>query len=335
MQYLINDIIRTIQAGQAFELLTIVRREGSSPRGLGACMLVSEDGTQCGTIGGGSVEFNAAEHAKTLLSSGVSETGMYRLHSNEVADIGMICGGSVWVLFQRFLPDERTTAMFQMLFDAHTHGEPAYLVRAVCDGSVADTGVYAENRLHFATVMNADDVRESLSLHAVLAEGAPPLLIEPVGEASCVYLFGGGHVSQRLVPVLRYIGFRTVVLEDREKFADPALFPAAEDVRLCCFSDILPTAPVTKSDYVIIMTRGHMADYDVLRQVLGTDATYIGCIGSRHKIAATKAKLFAEGFTESDFARVHTPIGLPISAETPEEIAISVAAELILHRASH
>lgn len=335
MRYLIRDIIQTLEAGQVFVLLTIVGQEGSSPRGLGACMFVAEDGSQHGTIGGGSVEYYAAEHAKTLLSSGVSETRMYRLHTNEVADIGMICGGSVWVLFQRFLPDADTVKLFRTLFSAHESGEAAYLVRAVTDGGVTDIGAFTKAGLRFDHAIDLAAVQRGLSLRAVLTEDNPQLLIEPAGEASRAYLFGGGHVSQRLVPVLSYIGFRTVMLEDREQFADPALFPAAEDVRMCDFSDIETAAPITKRDYVIIMTRGHMADYDVLRQALKTEATYIGCIGSRQKIALTKRKLFDEGFTEADFARVHTPIGLPILAETPEEIAVSVAAELIEHRARH
>ena len=335
MQHIIGDIVRTLEAGQAFELLTIIGREGSSPRGLGACMLVTADGAEHGTIGGGSVEYHAVEDAKALIRTGVSETRMYRLHSNEVADIGMICGGSVWVLFERFEPDERTLSLFRMLYSARERGAAIYLVRTVIDGAVADTGAFDGDALHFADSTDASAVQENLSLRAVLTDTKPRLLIEPVGQASRVYLFGGGHVSQRLVPVLSYVGFRVIVLEDREKFADPALFPAAEDTRICDFSDIAPVAPMTARDYAVIMTRGHMADYDVLRQVLKTDATYIGCIGSRTKIAITKQKLFAEGFTEADFARVHTPIGLPILAETPEEIAVSVTAELIKHRARY
>ena len=335
MQYLIGDITETLAADRPFALLTIVERQGSSPRGLGACMLVTADGEQRGTIGGGSVEFHAAAHAKATLSSGVSETQMYRLHSNEVADIGMICGGSVWVLFERFLSDARTKALFARLAAAHARGEAAYLVRAISDGAVTDVGVYDGEGLHFSDTLDAAIIEKHIAQRAVLVKGEPQLLIEPVGETPRVYIAGGGHVSQRLVPVLAYVNFRVVVLEDRETFADPALFPAAEDVRMCDFADIRPVAPVTARDYVVIMTRGHMADYEVLKQMLTTDATYIGCIGSRAKIALTKQKLFAEGFTEADFMRVHTPIGLPIGGETPEEIAISIAAEMIDHRARH
>lgn len=335
MQYLIGDIMETLAAGRPFVLLTIVGRTGSSPRGLGACMLVSADGGQRGTIGGGSVEYHAAEHALQTLDSGVSETQMYRLHSNEVADIGMICGGSVWVLFERFLPDVRTKTIFTRLFEAHARGEAAYLVRAITDGAATEVGVYDGEGLHFSDALDAAAIEANLAQRAVLVNGEPQLLIEPVGETPRVYIAGGGHVSQWLVPVLAYVNFRVVVLEDRETFADAALFPAAEDVRMCDFADILSVAPVTARDYVVIMTRGHMADYEVLRQTLTTDATYIGCIGSRAKIALTKQKLFAEGFTEEDFMRVHTPIGLSIGGETPEEIAISIAAEMIDHRARH
>ena len=90
---------------------------------------------------------------------------------------------------------------------------------------------------------------------------------------------------------------------------------------------------LTADDYAVVMTPGHQADYEVLAQVLRSEAGYIGCIGSRGKIAKTRERLLADGFTDADLARVHAPIGLPILAETPEEIAISVAAEMIEHRA--
>ncbi|MEG0513759.1 MAG: XdhC family protein, partial [Clostridia bacterium] len=134
--------------------------------------------------------------------------------------------------------------------------------------------------------------------------------------------------------LLHRLDFSPIVFDDRLEFANTALFPLAERVVLGDFSGIATKVTLTPADYVVIMTRGHHYDHELLTQVLGTPAAYIGLIGSRSKIAHTKSLLFEEGFSEQDFQRVHTPIGLPIKAETPAEIAVSIAAEMILHRAS-
>ncbi|MEG1525025.1 MAG: XdhC family protein [Clostridia bacterium] len=335
MQSILNDIITLLAAGEPFVLATIIRNEGSSPRGTGACMLMTQDGMQKGTIGGGAVEYAAGRHAVELFATKCSETQLFTLNPNAIADLGMICGGRIWVLFQHFAANEETKSLFMRLKEATEQGRQAYLVRKILDGAVIDTGVYDALGLHFSERMDVLTVREHLAPRAVMVEyDAAQLLVEPVTQVSRVYVFGGGHVSQKLVPILKYVDFRVTVCEDRFEFADKALFPAAENTVLCPFTDIFAQITLTEHDYVIIMTRGHQADFEILRQTLKTDATYIGCIGSRHKIALTKQRLLDEGFTEKDFARVHTPIGLPILAETPEEIAISVAAELIAHRAS-
>lgn len=147
------------------------------------------------------------------------------------------------------------------------------------------------------------------------------------------YIFGGGHVSQALVPVISKVNFKSVVYEDRERFADLSLFPGADAAILGSFMNITERVEITEDDYIVIVTRGHQADYEVLEQSLRTPATYIGMIGSRHKFELTRKRLKEAGFNDDDIARIHNPIGLPILAETPDEIAVSITAELIRHRA--
>ena len=148
--------------------------------------------------------------------------------------------------------------------------------------------------------------------------------IEQINSSGRVYIFGCGHVAQELEPVLTHVGFRCVCLDDRPQFADKALFPTAEDVKLVDFERISDTVQVGSEDYVCIMTRGHAFDAVVQAQMLKTDACYIGVIGSKAKVAGVRAKLTEEyGFEDKDFDRITTPIGLKIKAETPAEIAIS------------
>ena len=167
--------------------------------------------------------------------------------------------------------------------------------------------------------------------HAVLRKGEPLIYVEPLMRAGRVYVFGGGHVGQALVPVLAKIGFRVTLYDNRPELADKANFPQAERI-VCGPFDAITVKP-TENDYVVIMTSGHQGDFALLSQVLRLKTRYVGCIGSRHKIARTQQLLREAGISEEAIASIHSPIGLPILAETPDEIAISIAAELIKCRA--
>lgn len=147
-----------------------------------------------------------------------------------------------------------------------------------------------------------------------------------------VYIFGGGHVAQALVPALAAVEFRCIVLEDREDFCRPELFPGAEETRLIQNDDPGAYADITAEDYIAVMTRGHKDDLVVQAHALKTPAKYIGVIGSRRKTAAVFARLKEMGYTDADLQRITTPIGLDIKAETPAEIAVSIAAQLIMLR---
>ena len=151
--------------------------------------------------------------------------------------------------------------------------------------------------------------------------------------AGRVYIFGGGHVSQALVPALAAVDFRCVVLEERPEFCLPQLFVGVEETRHIDYAQLADAVEFTEEDWVVIMTRGHKDDLLVQSQVMRSPVRYIGVIGSRQKTAAVTAKLREMGFTDHDFKRVFAPIGLPIRSETPAEIAVSIAAQLILERA--
>jgi len=156
---------------------------------------------------------------------------------------------------------------------------------------------------------------------------------EDMERSATAYIFGAGHVGKEIAKVLKFVGFTTVVLDDRPEFANAERFPDADRIIVLddfgiAFKDI----STDEDSFIIIVTRGHSGDYDVLKQALERPGAYIGMIGSRKKIAAVYGMLREYGFGEADIARVHSPIGLAIGAETPEEIAVSIAAEMILVR---
>lgn len=332
MKKRLESIVRTLAAQESLILVNVLASSGSTPRGAGAMMLVFEDGHTEGTIGGGAVEYAASLHAKELLNKKSSDTVGYCLNKNDVANLGMVCGGDVTVYFQ-YLHGEESLPLFRHLLKAYTKNENSWLIRKIEDHSVTAMSIYDGDGLHYGEGIDQDVLPDLLKTRAVYKTGTPSYYAEPVTQAGFVYVFGGGHVSQELVPVLAHLGFPVVVFEDREAFANPELFPGARDVILGDFQNIEASISFTANDYVVIMTRGHQADFEILAQTLKYPLSYIGCIGSRSKIAVTKKRLVELGYPENIYDRVHSPIGLNIQAETPAEIAVSIAGEMIRHRA--
>ena len=336
MQKFFQAICETLARNEDLVLCTIIASSGSTPRGSGAKMAVFADGSTLGTVGGGAVEFESIKLAQQALQQKTTFTHGFNLSPNQTADIGMICGGQVVVYFQ-FLRggDAQAIALFTAIANRFTQRKNTWLVTQICEGCVRQMGIYSreEGLQYMAEDTDEWDILPLVRPRAMLKKGEPSYYVEPLTTAGYVYIFGGGHVAQELVPALAHVGFAPVVYEDRPDFAKKELFPEASHTIVGLFSRIGESVSITPDDFVVIMTRGHQADFEVLRQALLTRASYVGVIGSRSKIAATNQRLLAAGIPECELKRIHAPIGLPILGETPAEIAISIAAELILHRA--
>lgn len=328
MKRVFEALAAEIRSGNSSVLVSAVGGSGSVPRKTRAHMLVTKQGRLCGTVGGGAVEGRAILLAKELLAGGQSCVRKFELHEQDAQNLGMICGGEVDLNFCYVSPlDEAMLALAERAVSLFARGERAWLmvsletsVLSLYDGK---TIIGAPVSMEILSGLSASAGRTTDGRY--YAE----LLVSP-GK---VYIFGGGHVAQALVPILASVDFRCVVLEDREEFANPALFRGAEDVRLLTSDQWEAMLSVSPEDCVCIMTRGHQNDLDCQAFALKTPAYYIGVIGSRKKIAVANEKLRAMGFSDEEISRLHTPIGLPIGAQTPAEIAISIAAEMILCRA--
>lgn len=331
MKTLLPLALARLRAGETIALCTVLAREGSAPRGAGACLLLCADGAQAGTVGGGALEHAVLERAAQSLREGHSALLSYRLTQAEVMGLGMVCGGAVeahcWALDARRLP------VLEALEAGLAGEDDLWLARRIAaDGAV--TGAAAVRRgeaigdIPLGTLLPLLGRRPALT---DAGEGAR-LFVEPVRLAGHAYVFGGGHIAGELAPLLARLDFAPVVFDDRVDFANAERFPQAARVIVGDFCRIDRDVRVGPRDDLIIMTRGHSYDHQLLVQALRTPARYVGLIGSRSKLAHTKALLLQEGFTENDFARVHAPIGLAIHAQTPAEIAVSIAAELIACR---
>ncbi len=249
-----EEINRLKHAGKRAALATIVNVHGSIPSVMAAKMLVREDGSIVGTVGGGCVEGDVRKEAMEVMKTEKPRTCNFNLDQRPDDDTGLVCGGSLQVF------------------------------------------------------------------------------IEPVIPSPRVYIFGAGHVGFNVQKVSAIAGFETVVADDRAIFANRERFPDAAEVLSGEMNDIMAGLSPSDSSYIVIVTRGHRHDLNVLRWAIDTPAFYIGMIGSARKVLALYEQLKSEGASPESLARVYAPIGIDIAAVTPEEIAVSIVAELIAAR---
>jgi len=256
MPEIYQEIARITAEGGEAALATVVGASGSTPREVGAKMLVRADGSIVGTIGGGSLEAQVIKQAVKLIKQGQPQRLHFNLTAEKGGELGMICGG--------------------------------------------DTEVF----------------------------------IEPILSSPTLYIFGGGHISLPLAKIGKILGFKITVIDDRAEFANPRRFPEAELILAEDFSTAFSKLKINKSSYIVIVTRGHQYDELVLELALKTEPRYIGMIGSKTKNKAVFSHLLAKGISQEQLNKVHAPIGLEIFAQTPEEIAVSILAEVIKARRS-
>jgi xanthine dehydrogenase accessory factor len=248
-----EEIVRMRRAGQRGALATIVHTNGSIPSYESSRMLVREDGSILGTIGGGCVEADVWAAAKEVMAKESPRKLVFQLNNEASFDNGLICGGTVEIFVE-------------------------------------------------------------------------PILPQPV-----VYLFGGGHVSTAVAKAAHAVGFGVAVIDDRAAFANLQRFPMAQEV-FTSYEDAFVKLQPGPSSYLVIVTRGHKEDMRVLAWAVRTQARYVGMIGSKRKVLGVYKALEKEGYRPEEFERVFAPVGLDIGALSPEEIAVSIAAELVAVR---
>jgi len=339
-----TEVLRLLRHGEDLAWVSIIENVGSSPRHPGSHMFVRENGAIVGTIGGGALEAHAIRMALEVLSARAARLESYTLTADDAAGLGMICGGSGLLLVDHLShgdPDKMRLleAVSELLSRDElgslvtllpTESEPGWttercLIRTA-DSSLVGTPVCME--------LGVDTLLGS-GIAIVTGEKTLRVYSEAMGARGTAFVFGAGHCGQSLIPLLNTVGFRTVLIDDRPDYANRERFPLADSIVIPpSFDSAMDSLSVDENGYVVILTRGHLHDKTVLRQALDTNACYVGMIGSRRKVAQIFEALRAEGVEEAQLERVHAPIGISIGAETPEEIAVSIAAQLIGIRAS-
>lgn len=356
MKTLFQTILECIRQGQTVALATVISSKGSLPMSKRAKMLVFEDGSIQGTIGGGILEAQVIEEAQDVLISRIARVVHIDLTSDQIEADGLTCGGTVEILIECFSLQSDPhilEAILQTLKQAQT----AVLATLIPENETSEGTSPTESR---KLLIQQDGfligASGSEQLDAMILDLARPKLgraflktfalvlaphhqrrvfLETLLPTPRAYLFGGGHISLHLAKILDFIGFEYVVIDDRADFLTPERFPEAKDLMCRSFEQVFDSLSlIPHASYLIIVTRGHKSDQIVLMQAMQTDARYIGMIGSRRKIRLMFELLRGQGIPQTTLDRIHAPIGLEIEADTPEEIAISIAAELIQVRRS-
>jgi xanthine dehydrogenase accessory factor len=306
-------------------------------------MAIIGNGSFAGTIGGGALEYRVQKMALDAfkyekpcgISRRVSRCESFNLSGDDKEDLGMICGGELTVYIQYISSlDEKTRSLFEFGAELFSQNIDSWLVTDITDETEWRMGIYTQGVKNETALPGLEQEKELFASRGVQVEiSGRRYYSEPLTRAGKVFIFGGGHISQELVPLLSHLGFGCVLFDNLEKFACKELFPDAENVIAGDFSNISAKTAITEKDYAVIMTRGHSSDFVVQAQVMKLNPHYIGVIGSRQKTAAVSKMLLEQGFSQDEINRIHAPIGMAIKAETPAEIAVSIAAELILIRA--
>jgi len=354
------EAAKTLERGKPFALATVVNVRGSTPREIGAKMLVRGDG-QVGTIGGGCGEAEVFRKAQLVLEhSGAARIEEVDLTGDfDQQQIGT-CGGIMDVFVDLWLP-ERDRQIARALADASLQNQPIGLVTLVQAGNTqAETGARTLLRpneggagistlpVQLARGALADLLERVASVEPALLEieaggklrevshidenPAPRLFVDPLPGAQRLIIVGAGHIAQPLCALAAMLGYHTVVIDDRASFANRERFPQANEIIVKPFETAINALKLDRQCFVVMVTRGHAFDETSLRSALKQKARFVGMIGSRRRVKATLDRLEADGFSREQLAQVHAPIGLDIGAETPEEIAVAIIAEIVRER---
>ena len=324
------DAIRAAAGEKRVSLATILEVEGSTPRGVGARMAVFSDGHIAGTVGGGKVEALAIERARESLVSGTPSVLTIDLTGSEALGEAMICGGRVLLVVEPVL-DRR---LFLSVVSKVDSGRAAILVTEGGRGSVAALD-------EFGAVLYSLDPGRDYDLTAAAAAfsyglarvGAlDKLLYEAFAPQEKLLVLGAGHVGRALADLASRVGFSVTVGDPRSELADPERFARGVELETLPFESIIEAFDFGPAVYAVVVSPGHLSDIDCLRALLKKSYRYVGFIGSRRKVRMVLASLKAEGFDPERVDALFGPIGLDIGAQTPEEIAVAILAELVAVR---
>ena len=313
-------------------LATVARRSGSLPMSATAKMLVTTRGARLGTVGGGCLEAEITERALEVASARRPAISEHTLNSELAGDYGLSCGGTAVMFIEPVYGDEALSRVYAACLSALSEGDRALVVTDAIWDNGPGKAVFAGERIIGSVSHAMQGIASAFDLRSELPALSGQILVEPLVGKPRLVVFGGGHVGARVAEAAAFAGWRVTIVDDRADFADPARHPAAESTVACDYHDLPPALGIDANTYVVVATRGHQHDAVVVEQLARMETRYLGMLGSRRKVALTWKLLEEQGISRTRLDQIHAPVGLSIGADTPEEIAISVVAELVATR---
>ncbi len=348
MQEVFHEAVNRLEKGESVVVATVIRTKGSTPQKPGAKLLVRQDGTGAGTLGGGCVEGDIWFAAKQLMQQGgEAEYREYELNEELAAEDGLVCGGTMYFLIDPvYTPEDYLPYAREIDFAYKGEGAVALatVTKSGSDGNsrIGDKLFIRENGKTEGTLGNLEtdkgaiEKAKILMIHGrneyVMTASGAEYFIEAYTTPPQLVICGGGHVSRALASLAKPLEFRLFITDDREEFANEDRFPEADIIVSEKPEDALPNLPINPNTFIVVATRGHRYDNSALLAAAKTPARYVGLMGSKRKTILIYEDLMRSDLSLDRIREIRSPIGLDIKARTPEEIAISIMSEMLMFR---
>jgi len=340
----ISTALKLLKTEKSLVLATIVRHKGSTPRETGTRFIIKKDGSTVGTIGGGLVEAEVTEKGIQLFESKTSAIVHFDMTTQHLDSGTMICGGDLTILLDFMESTSATISYLQAVEEYLSLRAQGTVVLELNDKGFDDYLISHGLVTDDNSIEGDLDCSEALlqKIKSTIPDSKNPSLmtidekkywVEPLLFPKQLILFGAGHVSQATAKLGIMTEFQTLVVDDRPGLLSREFFPEPVALKTVeSFADIVKNLEVDNDCFLVILTRSHSLDKAILAQALRSDAGFLGMIGSMRKRNTIFKTLTDEGFSAEELEQVHSPIGLEIGANTPDEIAVSIIAQLIKNR---
>ena len=347
MREVIQGAIDDLKDGQPCVLATVVRTKGSTPQKAGAMLLVRQDGTGVGTLGGGCVEGDIWFAAKEILRlNGGAEFKDYYLNEDIAARDGLVCGGTMYFYLEPLRDQKDFITVGNEILEAYDGGQPVSLATVVnaidggpalgsklllrSDGTVS--GSFGNAELDAQVIEVSRKVADIGANESFNLSDGTEVFVDGFTTPPTLVMVGGGHVGKATADLAYSLGYRVYLVDDRPEFCNEERFPYAEERVIETYDKWTDHLDLNVNSFVVVATRGHRFDDMALESALKTRARYIGVLGSRRKTIMIYRRLLQQGVPLERIKEVYAPIGLNIGAVEPEELAVSIMSEIIMVR---
>mgnify|MGYP001158785929 FL=1 len=347
MNEVIEKSINELEQGNKIIIATVVNTKGSTPQKIGSKLLVRKDGSTIGTLGGGCVEGDIWFEAKTMLDENTDQESRYKdytLNQELAEQEGLVCGGTMFFLLDKLEPSEINIKYLRSLNNSLNGKEKGKAILTLVNpaNDKLNTGLKKTYDFDNISIIKNDQLftNPKKILEAIISrqnkciklDDGNEWYVEIYSTPATLLICGGGHIANSLAPLAYNLNFNVWITDDRKEFANNNRFPNAERIVNDLPENALKSLPVTENTYIIIATRGHRYDLVATQAAVNTDAKYIGLVGSMRKAILVFEELLKDGISEDRVKSIRSPVGLDLRGRSPDEIAVSIVAEMLMIR---